>query len=227
VHHHYLSLKKVRFIRASELRPRPIAVGEELMRWAVIPKKEEHFESRSYLDASSSHWYLRYRNLLQESLLCGEESMSECPSLMMVVISTSDIDPLDCFTQLDSSHYMPSNIQTGQYDPSVSRLYLLVHDVSSKVSVDPQALLRSMKSRFRNIQCQLLLINSLSEPNMAAPDVWKDTIDPVFFPADAGAATAASEKANVPRGCYLSAEDMLSLRDLVHQVRILLLNLSV
>jgi len=228
---------------------------EELMRKPCVAK-----------DATSMPWYRRYRALLQESLCCAEESMAECPALVMVAVATSDASPLGCFEQLDSAHYLPHNFQTGQYDPgAVGRVYLLVHDMSSgehtpdqsEAAADPEMLLRQMRQRFRGIHCQLLLVNSLALPNVNAPDVWENSLAPVFFPDEApphnplppppppppqssttsdpsasgalGTVTAAAT-ADPPssttstgggvRGCHLSADDMLALKDLVHQLAI-------
>lgn len=214
--------------------------------------------------------YRRYRGLLQESLMCAEESMTECPSILLVAVSTSDAGPLGCFEQLDSAHHLPHNFQTGQYDPNTGRVYLLVHDMSSSAapttsSVDPEMVLRQMRQRFRGIHCQLLLLNSLPTPNLTAPDVWKDSVAPVFFPDQTPAASSSSSSLSSPkaaaaaaaggeaaaaagspipsssssssspsgdgsgsgggdgsvvRGCCLSADDMLALKDLVHQLAI-------
>mmetsp|Transcript_3605 Transcript_3605/g.4808 ORF Transcript_3605/g.4808 Transcript_3605/m.4808 type:complete len:1429 (+) Transcript_3605:67-4353(+) len=224
--HYPLNQLKVRFVRGSELRPRPIAVTEELMKISIIPKKDEEYNTRSAYEAQNVKWYERYRSILQESLLCGEESMTECPSLMMVAISTSDIDPISCFEQLDSSHFLPMSFQSGQYDAGINRYYLLVHDVNSPnaKNVDPDTLCRQMRNKFRNIHCNVLYINSLKEPNLSAPDVWKDSIASVFFPQDAAAISVSSSQNNesgipkIVRGCYLSVEDMLAIKDLVHQI---------
>jgi len=164
-------------------------------------------------------WYQRYRQLLRASLACGEESMAECPAMMLVAVATSDLDPVSCFEQLDSAHFMPVNYQSGQYDPTVGRFYLLVHDNSaapSEKSVDPEAILRNMKQRFRGTPCQLLCINSLPEPNLSAPDVWDACLAPVFF-ADQ---IPRHPQTALTRGCLLSGDDMLALRDMVAHIAV-------
>jgi len=164
-------------------------------------------------------WYQRYRQLLRASLACGEESMAECPALMLVAVASSDLDPVSCFEQLDSAHFMPVNYQSGQYDPTVGRFYLLVHDNSadpSEKKVDPEAILRNMKQRFRGTPCQLLSINSQLEPNLSAPDVWDACLAPVFFPDQ----IPRHPPTALTRGCLLSGDDMLALRDMVAHIAV-------
>ena len=59
-------------------------------------------------------------------------------------------------------------------------------------------------------------MNSLKEDNLnlAAPDVWNDSIMTTFFPEQIPQVSPAA----AARGCCLSADDMLAIRDLVHQV---------
>jgi len=219
--HYPLNELRVRFIRSSELRPRPINVAEELMRGVLVPRPGEDDLLRHTpdgLDALELPWQRRFRSLLQESLSCCEESMTECPALLMVAVATSDVNPVTCFEQLDSAHFLPASFQSGQFDSSVARMYLLVHDMTSPPTergvVDPEVVLRQMRQRFRGVHCQLLLINSLGEPNLTAPDVWAKSLAPIFFPDQ----IPRSVPLAVVRGCCLSADDMLALRELVIQV---------
>lgn len=206
-----LSELRVRFIRASELRPRPVPLSERLLESVVRPEPGEA--------ASGGEWYRRYRSLLTESLCCIEESMSECPAVVMLAVSTSDTEPLACFEQLEQ-HFMPETFTTGQFDPSASaRLYLLVHDralgAQGKTN-DPELIFRQMKQRFRTANCYVLNVNSLGggNLNLAAPDVWGNSLMTTFFPDQIPQHAPAA----AARGCCLSADDMLAIRDFVHQV---------
>jgi hypothetical protein len=206
--HYGLNELRVRFVRASELQPRDVAKAEPLFHAAVRLR-----------DDGDDDWYRRYRALLKESLCCVEESMAECPAVLMLAVSTSDADPLACFEQLEQ-HYMPVAFTKGHFDPTaIARIYLLVNDVAQK-SEDKSGnhgdLFRQMKQRFRTANCYLLNMNSLKEDNLnlAAPDVWNDSIMTTFFPEQIPQVSPAA----AARGCCLSADDMLAIRDLVHQV---------
>ena len=140
--------------------------------------------------------------------------------MLMMAVSTSDAEPLSCFEQLEQ-HFMPATFASGQFDPSASaRTYLLVHDVAQGTAgktSDPDHIFRQMKQRFRSANCHMLHLNSLGGDNLnlAAPDVWDNSLMTTFFPDQIPQHAPAA----AARGCCLSADDMLAIRDLVHQVR--------
>lgn len=61
------------------------------------------------------------------------------PVVLLLVVATSDVDPVACMQELASVHHTPLCLTSGQYDnDSVQRVYLLVHDTYSKTAVDPR-----------------------------------------------------------------------------------------
>ena len=61
------------------------------------------------------------------------------PVVLLVVVATSDSDPLACMQELTSVHHTPLCLTSGQYDnESVQRVYVLLHDNQSHVAADPK-----------------------------------------------------------------------------------------
>jgi hypothetical protein len=61
------------------------------------------------------------------------------PVVLLLVVATSDVDPVACMQELASVHHTPLCLTSGQYDnDSVQRVYVLVHDTYSKSAVDPR-----------------------------------------------------------------------------------------
>jgi hypothetical protein len=61
------------------------------------------------------------------------------PVVLLLVVATSDVDPVACMQELASMHHTPLCLTSGQYDnDSVQRVYVLVHDTYSKSAVDPR-----------------------------------------------------------------------------------------
>lgn len=60
------------------------------------------------------------------------------PVVLLLVVATTDVDPVACMQELASVHHTPSCLTSGQYDgDSVQRVYLLIHDNQSKAQ-DPR-----------------------------------------------------------------------------------------
>lgn len=60
------------------------------------------------------------------------------PVVLLLVVATTDVDPVACMQELASVHHTPPCLTSGQYDgDSVQRVYLLIHDNQSKVQ-DPR-----------------------------------------------------------------------------------------
>ena len=143
------------------------------------------------------------------------------PTLILTVISSSDIDHVSCLQELCSPHYLPPGMSNGLYDPNIQRIYLLLHDNCEHISLDPNAILSKLYTRFPAANTRLLAINSLppDSPNVQQPDIWTSYILPTCFPHDMQVDEA---RANLPKnplngnpalGCRLSMEDFMALRD--------------
>lgn len=55
------------------------------------------------------------------SLSFSEYEMISHPLLLLIVVSTSDVDPVGAMQELSSSHHVPAVFTTGQYDPDIHR----------------------------------------------------------------------------------------------------------
>ena len=144
------------------------------------------------------------------------------PLIILSVISTSDIDHVACMQELISSHHSPSCYSTGQYDPSIHRIYLLLHDASDCAHIDPLPIYNRLKTKFPPISTKLLTINSLKSdsPNLQQPDIWSRFLLPRFFPQSAP--VLESNKFVIPKnpvtgmsvyGSRLSMEDFMAIRE--------------
>jgi len=103
----------------------------------------------------------------------SEQEMLSQPLLILTVVASSDIDHIACLQELSSPHHTAASFSSGQYDPNVSRVFLLLHDAGD-VRIDPQAILNQLRTRFPAASTRLLTINSLpaDAPNVSIYTDW-------------------------------------------------------
>ena len=71
------------------------------------------------------------------------------PVILLLVVATSDIEPVACMQELVSVHHTPHCLTTGQYDnDGVQRVYVLLHDTHSKNALDPRKEYDKVSKRF-------------------------------------------------------------------------------
>lgn len=59
------------------------------------------------------------------------------PVVLLLVVATTDVDPVACMQELASVHHVPQCMVSGQYDKdAVQKVYLMIHDMSSKSTAD-------------------------------------------------------------------------------------------
>jgi hypothetical protein len=114
-----------------------------------------------------------------------EQEMISQPLLILTVVATSDIDHVACLQELSSPHHTAASFSSGQYDPNVARVFLLLHDAGDK-HIDAQKILNQLRTRFPAASTRLLTINSVpvEAPNSQQPDMWSRFLLPNFFPAE-------------------------------------------
>lgn len=91
-----------------------------------------------------SGWSHEIEQRIIRSTSFSEFEMISQPLCIMTVVSTADVDPVACMQELCSPHHSPTGFKSGQYDPEVQRLYMILHDNSAGLSVDTALLLRQV-----------------------------------------------------------------------------------
>lgn len=131
-----------------------------------------------------SAWSPQLEQILSRSLSFAEHEMLSHPVLILTVVSTADFDPVASMQELASGHHTPACLSSGQYDPSIPRLYLLLHDTSDGRDVDPSGIMRRLQAKFSMSLTRLMAINSLPKenPNLQQPDMWSRFLIPRYYP---------------------------------------------
>mmetsp|Transcript_14452 Transcript_14452/g.21723 ORF Transcript_14452/g.21723 Transcript_14452/m.21723 type:complete len:1460 (-) Transcript_14452:198-4577(-) len=212
----------IRFERVSEVVPKSSGCIEEILRDSFVAYDIEKLpHTPDELKSSPpSGWTSKIEQTLMRSMSFSEFEMSSHPLIFLTVVASSDVDHIACMHELSSVHHLPACFGTGQYDPDIHRVYLLLHDNSSGHDVDTSLLLRQLKSKFSPTHTKLLCINSLPEdnPNLHHPDIWARWRIPLFFPQHAPQSptdqtSPVNPETNTPVvGTRLSMEDYMSLR---------------
>jgi hypothetical protein len=220
-HHYNLREFRLRFQPASEVAPPPLSVGEKHLAKSVtdnpptgdlldhVPIRDNNDVKHAVtkMNCRSMPWYQTYRKELWKTMQCQEHDMFECPAACLLVVSSSNDDPIHCFHELSSLHYLPQVFQKGQFEPALNKFFILLHDNVEAASVDVEAMMRKMKSTFAPANCKLLQINSLTEPNHEQPDIWTAHLRQPFF-----SYSEQESKPKVPYGCMLAEQDLQNLR---------------
>ena len=168
--------------------------------------------------SAPSGWSPLIEQTLMRSMSFTEYEMNSHPLVFLTVISTEDVDPIACMQELTSHQHIPACYSTGQYDPNIHRVYLLLHDNSNPAtaSIDKDMILRQLKSKFSPTHTKMLCVNSLPEdsPNLQHPDIWEAWRIPMFFPQHAPSAVHPESDSHPPVvGSRLSMEDFMELRN--------------
>ena len=80
------------------------------------------------------------------------------PVVLLLVVATTDVDPVACMQELASVHHVPQCMVSGQYDKeAVQKVYLLIHDMSSKSTADLRKEYETV-SRYEQQNCLVLHI---------------------------------------------------------------------
>ncbi len=179
---------------------------------------------QSVQNSNFSGWSRIVENSVMRSMAFHEcESMSQ-PLILMTVVSTADVDPVAAMQELASSHHVPANMRNGQYDPNVTRVYVLLHDATAEVARGASSfgsIMQALKSRFPVEHLKTLVVNSLgaNSLNTQQPDIWTTYIPPRWYPEDIhvlksheGRKAGAQSDESV-LGKHLSMEDFVGCRN--------------
>eukprot|EP00981_Chlorochromonas_danica_P002980 scaffold601_cov170-Ochromonas_danica.AAC.41 len=212
----------IRFERVTELKTKTIESVENLLLSQFTP-----FDVYALANTSSeikanppTAWTPTTEQIVMRSMSFSEYEMMSQPLLQLVVVATTDIDPLAAMLELASVHHLPSCLTSGQYDPQVQKVYLLLDDAGEKVK-EPFSVLRQLHSRFPPPCTKLISINSFSanSPNFQQPDMWSKFLIPKYFPDH-----LSETQSSLPRdpntgkvvfGCRLSVVPALERRLMV------------
>ena len=204
---HTLQLQdfRVQFVKASEMAPRPAALAEARLHEAVslrehtveaqsawlsheeqdggavvqVREREDISEALAAYDGRMP-WYGRFRSTLRQALQYAEPEMLGCPAAMLLVVASSDPNPIDRFKELSVPYHWPPVFRTGQFGAQdMPKVYVLVHDEAegrARGGISHAAeVLRQMKSEFPTAPSKLLRINSLAPEaaNLQQADIWR------------------------------------------------------
>nr|KAJ3420223.1 Trafficking protein particle complex 8 [Polyrhizophydium stewartii] len=121
-------------------------------------------------------WFQFYIHLLSKYMGMSEHETFNHPVACLVVVSTSDPDPVSTAKALLNDSNLPPSLKRPFVDPYIQRLYLLIHDAEEVPHVDPNAILASMKRAFPT---HLLVVNSAPptpDQRPVVPDIWSPSI---------------------------------------------------
>ncbi|KAJ3048861.1 Trafficking protein particle complex 8 [Rhizophlyctis rosea] len=138
---------------------------------------EETFERESVDNLTP--WYAAYRNYICKYAGFSEHDTLNHPVACLVVVSTSNPDPIGTAAQLFREGNLPSVYDRGFLDPAILKHYLLLHDPASAPDVDVEAIFQQLKQTVGMTACHMLQINSIPHPPVSeALDPFSPTIPP-------------------------------------------------
>mmetsp|Transcript_34665 Transcript_34665/g.55451 ORF Transcript_34665/g.55451 Transcript_34665/m.55451 type:complete len:1517 (+) Transcript_34665:112-4662(+) len=215
---------RVAFVPAAELEPVPYELQESYLQQIVYSHKPtksiddelrdgpcDHLELRRFVKgASGQPWFTAYRLGLDRTFQHHETQLFGSPVGVLVIASTADKDPIACFEEFSSPHFLPSGFRRGQYDPAVPRFYVLLHDKSNKNTANVKAseLVLKMQAALPPDRCYYVELdndNSQEGSSKKSQKLWQKFVGQSFFNTDARRATTDRY------GCYLTDADMESL----------------
>jgi hypothetical protein len=212
----------IRFERVTELKSKSSTSIEDYLRSSFEETDISRLPStiQELKGSPPSAWTSKLEQLVLRSISFSEFEMISHPVVLLTVVSTSDEDPLACMQELASVHHTPMCLTNGQYDPDVTRVYLILHDPYVAINVDAGSIQKKIQSKFPHIHTKLLVINSLSPstPNLQQPDMWSKCVLPMYFPQHAPLLDEQQAPLNPINGepvlgSRLSMEDFMGFRE--------------
>ncbi|KAJ3044711.1 Trafficking protein particle complex 8 [Rhizophlyctis rosea] len=132
-------------------------------------------------------WYAAYRNFTCKYAGFSEHDTLNHPVACLIVVSTSNSDPIGTAAQFFRDGNLPTAYERGFLDPAILKHYLLLHDAASAPGVDADAVFQQLKQTVGMTACHMLKINSIPHPPVAealdpfspvtppppvVPDIW-------------------------------------------------------
>ncbi|KAJ1345343.1 hypothetical protein BSLG_000856 [Batrachochytrium salamandrivorans] len=147
---------------------------------AKLPCLRTVQEAQQYRESvqleSITPWFQQYLRIISKHMGVSEHETFNHPVACLVVVSTSDPDPVATAKGLLSDANLPPILKKPYMDPYIQRLYLLVHDPEEAPNIDPNVVLANMKRAFPT---HLLTINTrpISVDTLpVVPDIWSASI---------------------------------------------------
>lgn len=139
---------------------------EETLEREEPSKQQLHALAQSLGDASvdvdgNQPWILPLVSTLLKGCRFGEADLVNHPLAVILIVSSTDTDPLHRFDELSQRVLQRPVFRNGSYSKSIPFFYFLIH--TSESSSIAEGVFRTMKSTFNASQCKMLRINSLSK----------------------------------------------------------------
>ncbi len=181
-------------------------------------------DAEDSMNGDATPWYTATADVVANSLRFQPYEQIDQPLSQILVISSSESDPVSTLKNMQLSSNFPKVLKNGQFSSQIPKFIVVVHDTCESHAVDPRNVLNVLRGYFRPDQCRLVTINSLplESPNVSQPDMWskemgwmeRQTVDMNMPPGP----EVSEEKATIPLGAYLSPEDMMGLQKLMTDV---------
>ena len=139
---------------------------EETLEREEPSKQQLHALAQSLGDASvdvdgNQPWILPLVSTLLKGCRFGEADLVNHPLAVILIVSSTDTDPLHRFDELSQRVLQRPVFRNGSYSKSIPFFYFLIH--TSEAASIAEGVFRTMKSTFNASQCKMLRINSLSK----------------------------------------------------------------
>ncbi|KAL8255725.1 hypothetical protein R6Q59_030792 [Mikania micrantha] len=208
---------KLRMFNGSDIRQPNMEVTKERLE-QVIADAGNREDSDLYLDPShietistSSEpefvptWFQFFNKELVRSVSFSDHEAFDHPVACLLVVSSSDEDPINKFVDLFNANQLPPLLNDGAMDSNIPKYYILVHDNQNGSPDRATKILAEMRNTFGSNDCRLLCINSSQD----------QLVDRELNPWDPYGSNA-SHGQNL--GCLLNQEDMDELKDFVRDL---------
>ncbi|XP_038903483.1 trafficking protein particle complex subunit 8 isoform X2 [Benincasa hispida] len=150
-------------------------------------------------------WFQLFNKELIRNISFSEHEAFDHPVACLLVVSSSDDQPINKFVDLFNTSKLPSLLNDGAMDPKIMKHYLLLHDNQDGSSEKASKILTEMRSTFGSNDCQLVCINSSLDGHIERQDDPWGLLKP-----DASIGKQL--------GCFLSNEDLIEIRELMQEL---------
>ncbi|KAI8806762.1 ER-golgi trafficking TRAPP I complex 85 kDa subunit-domain-containing protein [Cladochytrium replicatum] len=164
----------------------------------------------------ASPWYIVYRDLFCRNLPVVEHETFNHPVACWYVTTTNNPDPIAALSALSAPSALPPVYERGYLDPNFLKHYLLLHDSSSQIPVDPDAILTQMKKTF-GLSCHLIRLTPVpfnqsdpENPPRAVPDLWANTVAELSTLLSIPPSLVVSPSQPIPNASRASVESIAS-----------------
>eukprot|EP00850_Spirogloea_muscicola_P017760 SM000156S02116 [mRNA] locus=s156:54554:63177:+ [translate_table: standard] len=130
---------------------------------------------------SESSWYQRYCQEYMRTLYFSEHEALNHPVACLLVVTSTDKDPINAFVDLFNTEHLPALFNEGAMDPKIHKHFVLLHDMHSGPITRAEEIISEMKGTLGANNCHLLKINS-RPVDQAEPqaDIWSSHRLPVL-----------------------------------------------